>query len=184
MPTPRGRGALPSIVAKLLAPLPHFPLAFALTRAVRDLARRRPDVFERLDTFAEREIAVIPTDLPFAFVIEPRGEQSRVRVVHPEDAEDAAARVRATLLVLLGLMDGTYDGDALFFSRDLVVEGDTVAIVALRNTLENAELTPSELAGLRGTLAGLVDRAVREGLGVARDVLEAPKSSLDDKEKA
>jgi predicted lipid carrier protein YhbT len=169
-----GRGALPAVVTGLLAPLPRFPLAFALTRAVRDLARRRPELFERLDAFAEREIAVMPSDLPFAFVVEPRGTAARVRVVDHAEAERAAARIRATLLVLLGLLDGTYDGDALFFTRDLVVEGDTGMVVALRNTIENAELTPAELAGLRGPLARLVDRAVGDGLGVARRVCHAP----------
>jgi len=174
MPRASGRGALPAVVTGLMAPLPRFPLAFALTRAVRDLARRRPELFERLDAFADREIAVMPSDLPFAFVIEPRGEDARVRVVDPEEAEHAAARVRATLLVLLGLLDGTYDGDALFFTRDLVIEGDTDAIVALRNTIENAELTPAELAGLKGALGRLVDRAVGDGLGLARRLFHAP----------
>ncbi|MFP4270537.1 MAG: sterol-binding protein, partial [Alphaproteobacteria bacterium] len=82
MPKASGRGALPAIVTGLMAPLPRFPLAFALTRAVRDLARRRPELFERLDAFADREIAVVPSDLPFAFVIEPRGTDARVCVVH------------------------------------------------------------------------------------------------------
>ena len=174
MPRASGRGALPAVVTGLMAPLPRFPLAFALTRAVRDLARRRPELFERLDAFADREIAVMPSDLPVAFVIEPRGADARVRVVDPEEAEHAAARIRATLLVLLGLLDGTYDGDALFFTRDLVIEGDTDAIVALRNTIENAELTPAELAGLKGALGRLVDRAVGDGLGLARRLFHAP----------
>jgi predicted lipid carrier protein YhbT len=177
MPKASGRGALPAVVTRLLAPLPRFPLAFALTRAVRDLARRRPELFERLEAFADREIAVIPSDLPFAFVIEPRVTDARVRVVDHDEAERAAARIRATLLVLLGLLDGTYDGDALFFSRDLVVEGETGAIVALRNTLEDAELTPAELAGLRGVLGRLLDRAAEDGLALARRVCHAPKAS-------
>ncbi len=182
MPKPAARGALPAVVAALLSPLPRFPLAFALTRAVRDLARRRPELFERLESLGDRDIAVVPTDLPFAFLIAPSGEFSRVRVVPPEKAASAAARIKAPLLVLLGLLDGTYDGDALFFSRDLVVEGDTGAVVALRNTLENAELTPAELAGLRGVLAKLVDRVAKDGLGVARRVLGAPPSSFDERE--
>jgi predicted lipid carrier protein YhbT len=178
MPKAAGRGALPAVLTTLVGTLPRFPLAFALTRAVRDLARRRPELFERLDAFAAREIAVVPSDLPFAFVLEPRGARARVTVVDHDEAELAAARVRATLLVLLGLLDGTYDGDALFFSRDLVVEGETDAVVALRNTIENAELTPAELAGLEGTLGRLVDRAVGDGLGVARRVRHAPAANL------
>ena len=37
-------------------------------------------------------------------------------------------------------MHGAYDGDALFFSRDLEIEGDTAAVVALRNAIDNEEL--------------------------------------------
>ena len=38
----------------------------------------------------------------------------------------------------MGLIDGSYDGDALFFSRDLVVEGDIEAVIALRNAIDDA----------------------------------------------
>ena len=38
------------------------------------------------------------------------------------------------------MIHGAYDGDALFFSRDIVIEGDTAAGLALRNAIDNAEL--------------------------------------------
>ena len=47
-------------------------------------------------------------------------------------------RIAGPLLGLIGLIDGTYDGDALFFSRDLVVEGDVEAVLALRNAIDDA----------------------------------------------
>lgn len=37
------------------------------------------------------------------------------------------------------MIDGSLDGDALFFSRDLRVTGDTEAVVALRNALDDFE---------------------------------------------
>jgi predicted lipid carrier protein YhbT len=37
------------------------------------------------------------------------------------------------------LLEGKLDGDALFFSRDLVVDGDTEAVVMLRNIIDGAE---------------------------------------------
>ena len=37
------------------------------------------------------------------------------------------------------MIDGSLDGDALFFSRDLRVSGDTEAVVALRNALDDFE---------------------------------------------
>ena len=37
------------------------------------------------------------------------------------------------------MIDGSLDGDALFFSRDLRVSGDTEAVVALRNALDDLQ---------------------------------------------
>ena len=37
------------------------------------------------------------------------------------------------------MIDGALDGDALFFSRDLQVSGDTEAVVVLRNALDDVE---------------------------------------------
>ncbi len=37
------------------------------------------------------------------------------------------------------MIDGSLDGDALFFSRALRVTGDTEAVVALRNALDDFE---------------------------------------------
>jgi predicted lipid carrier protein YhbT len=52
------------------------------------------------------------------------------------------------------LVHGAYDGDALFFSRDLVVEGDTGAALALRNAVDDAGLDLSqEIASVTGPLA-------------------------------
>jgi predicted lipid carrier protein YhbT len=39
----------------------------------------------------------------------------------------------------MGMLDGQSDGDSLFFRRDLHVEGDTEAIVCLRNALDDLE---------------------------------------------
>jgi len=69
---------------------------------------------------------------------------------------------------------GTWDGDALFFSRDLMIEGDTSAALALRNAIDDAELDLSvEIAGLGGPFArfltpliGLAER--RTGMPLSR----------------
>jgi predicted lipid carrier protein YhbT len=39
------------------------------------------------------------------------------------------------------MIDGQSDSDALFFNRDLSVTGDTEAVVALRNALDNMDAT-------------------------------------------
>jgi predicted lipid carrier protein YhbT len=37
------------------------------------------------------------------------------------------------------MIDGSLDGDALFFSRDLRISGDTEAVVTLRNALDDLD---------------------------------------------
>ena len=59
-------------------------------------------------------------------------------------ASGADCRIAGQLSALLGLVHGAVDGDALFFSRDLVIEGDTEAALALRNAVDDAELDLSE----------------------------------------
>ena len=49
------------------------------------------------------------------------------------------ARIAGTFLDLFDLIDGSLDGDALFFSRKLRVTGDTEAVVALRNALDDVD---------------------------------------------
>jgi predicted lipid carrier protein YhbT len=65
------------------------------------------------------------------------------------------ARIAGPLSAFLAMMHGAEDGDALFFSRDLTVEGDTAAVLALRNAMDDAELDlTEELAALAGPLGG------------------------------
>lgn len=173
----RVRGGLPSLISLLLRPAPRFPLALMLTRAVRRIVRERPDLIDRLGPTATVPVAVIPTDLPFCFRVLLCGERARVDVVDADEAATAAARIRGPLLVLLGLMDGTYDGDAVFFSRDIVIEGDTEHVLALRNTLEEASLTPAEFVGLTGTTAAYANSGANRLLAVARRILDAPQPS-------
>lgn len=74
-------------------------------------------------------------------------------------------------------MDGTYDGDAVFFTRDLVIEGDTDAVLALRNTMEEADLSPAEFLGFNGRPREVVDGATNKTLGHLRRLLDAPTAT-------
>ena len=65
---------------------------------------------------------------------------------------------------LLRLIDGRMDGDAIFFSRALQIEGDTEAIVSLRNALDNIE------GSLAESVAGFFGRPGRFGLSLLRKV--------------
>ena len=178
MPDAVVRGAVPGLVRELIRPLPRLPLSLFLTHRIRRLAYRRPEVFERLGHTTSISLMIDPIDLPIRFRVLFAGPRSRVDVFGDDDPAGTTAQVRAPLLVLLGLLDGTYDADALFFSRDLAIEGDTEAVLAVRNAIEAADIRPAELVGMAGPLARIVDRAADQGLALLRRHLGAPAASI------
>ncbi len=171
------RGHLPSFVSNATSVLPLLPLEVIARRLLSNAMAARPSFAERLGEYVGRSFAIDPVDCPFVFLIKPEKGRTDLRVVRQTDAEDYDARIAAPLVVLLGMIDGTYDGDALFFSRDLSIEGDTEAVLALRNALENAELDPSTVLGLPRSLQGPVNRASRMLFVRLRRMLDAPEES-------
>jgi predicted lipid carrier protein YhbT len=76
----------------------------------------------------------------------------------------------------MGLIDGSYDGDALFFSRDLVVEGDVEAVLALRNAIDDAGVDlVADTAALFGPLGPLGERLLGGALLRLKGVAAATK---------
>ncbi len=125
-----------------LRPLPPALLEPFLNAALRAVSRRHPDVMARLEALGEAEFLIDPVDLPFSFLLRP-GAPSPVLTTVGADGEGIgrpAAIIRAPLLALIDLLEGRLDGDALFFSRDLAIEGDTEAVLTLRNALDSGEI--------------------------------------------
>lgn len=162
---------LPAVIQWLVPPFAGLPLGPLLTRSLRSLARRRPAVFDRLGDYQMARFLIDPVDLPFAFFMIPNGESSVVRVISKDGALPSDVIIRGPILMLLGLLDGTFDGDALFFHRTVSISGQTEAIVALRNAIEDAELTPADLLDLSGEAGRLADRGILGSLNLARRIL-------------
>ncbi|MCK7611119.1 ubiquinone anaerobic biosynthesis accessory factor UbiT [Roseibium sediminicola] len=167
--------SLPPLVSTLISPLPKPPMEALLSTLTRRLVARRPDLIRRLGDVVRVPIAIVPDDLPHAFLLSLDPDTSRVRICDKSRIGDASAIVRAPFLVLLGLLDGTYDGDALFFSRDLRIEGRTEHVLALRNTLEEADLTPGAFFGLGGRSADWVNALSDRLLGQVRAYAQKSK---------
>ena len=86
-------------------------------------------------------------------MLEPRPQAPRIVAVR-KLPHDVPVRIAGPLVGLLGLIDGSYDGDALFFSRDLTIEGDVEAVVALRNAIDSEDVDlVADAAALQGPLA-------------------------------
>lgn len=168
-------------------PLPPALLQPGLALAMRTVVHRHPGLFERLAGVGAPSFLIDPVELPFAFLLETDPEHPRLRALSGAAADKAGptATIRGPLLRLIDLLEGRVDGDSLFFSRDLVIEGQTEAIVALRNAIDDAEIDIlDDLLSPLGPLAApasrvargagtLVARATRD-LEALRDALIAP----------
>jgi predicted lipid carrier protein YhbT len=162
---------LPSAVAFGLRPLPLAPLALALNAVVRSVAARHPSIFARLGAHADKRYLIEPTDLPFVLVLTPTQGHPAIEVERSRAGLAAEVRIAGPLAALLGLLHGAFDGDALFFSRDLAIEGDIEAVLALRNALDDAELDlVAEAAATLGPFAPPAERIGRLAAAAAEEL--------------
>ncbi len=159
-------------LGRVMAPLPLAPLGPAARLALRLMEWRHPGAGSRLEGLDGQSIALDARELPFVVILEFRGAQREIRVVRSleEEAQPVTATINAPLAVLMYLAEGRIDGDALFFSRDLVIEGETEAVVALRNALDGEEIDLvrdmlSPLGPLAGPIAGPLSNAVAWAAG-------------------
>ena len=165
----------PAVGALALRFAPLFPLSLAGQRLTSALAKRHPALFSRLGAQAEKVFLIDPTDLPVVFILEPRPASPKFRALRRDETPDWDARIAGPLAALIGLVHGAYDGDALFFSRDLAIEGDTEAVVALRNAIDNEELDlVREAAALLGPLENLAAAPAQKLASVVSAVSGAP----------
>ncbi len=160
-----------------MRPLPTALLKPALDIAMVVMRRRHPDVFERLEVLEDASFLIDPVDLPFCFALRLGPPAPRLSVVgRASDMESPAAVLRGPLLVLIRLLEGRIDGDAAFFSRDLVVEGDMEAVLTLRNAVDSGGIDLAEdLLSLLGPLNGPARRA----LGLAEVLFARAERDLE-----
>ena len=123
----------------LLRFLPLPLLQPILTLIGTQVAKNQPDVFLRLGPHAKKSFVIDPTDLPFVMVLKPRPDAPSLSAWRRGEVPHSHARIAGSFLDLFDLIDGSLDGDALFFSRKLRVTGDTEAVVALRNALDDVD---------------------------------------------
>ncbi len=141
---------LPHPLGFKLSPLPLLPLTMILRALMRRVTRAHPEILQRLGLYADRQFLIDPVDLPFVFILCPA--KAALSTHRRSKLPRHDARLVGRLSAFLAMLHGAQDGDALFFSRDLTIEGDTAAVLALRNALDDAELD------LRGELAAATGR--------------------------
>ncbi|MDX9689852.1 MAG: hypothetical protein EOM37_00925 [Proteobacteria bacterium] len=125
---------------------------------------RHPKLMENLEKLPKSYVIIDPVDVPFVFALDlikrPISfslyeERPLGPVIEP------TAAVRGNLEALVNMLEGHADGDALFFSRDIQITGDTSIIVALRNTLDREEIfLLREIVSLCGPFAEPAKHAI------------------------
>jgi O2-independent ubiquinone biosynthesis accessory factor UbiT len=149
-------------------PLPLFALQPLLRRIVRAVARRHPELFVRLGDSCNKRFLIDPSNLPFYLLLCPDAERPRL-TAHSRRREIAHdVYISGTFLTLLRMIDSQIDSDALFFNRDLIVTGDSEAVVALRNALDDMDGT---LADDVAASFGPFSRPVRSMFDLANKIV-------------
>ncbi len=136
----RDEGAVRGL-SRLLPPVPLFALQPLLGHIVRTVARRHPELIARLGDNCKKRFLIDPNNLPFFLLLQPDPGRPRLTAHNRGQEVGHDVRISATLVTLLRMIDGQSDSDALFFNRDLAITGDTEAVVALRNALDNMDAT-------------------------------------------
>ena len=165
---------LPSILTRLPPP-PLAPrmMGMALTALLRRIATRQPAILSRLGPYQDARFLIDVSDGPVLVLMVPQARTITVHKRHAAPEHDAA--ITGRLAAFLAMLHGVEDGDALFFSGALEIAGDTSAVLALRNALDDAELDlTEELAAIPGrpfddwlrAASGLVAR--RSGYALSR----------------
>ncbi|KAB7643726.1 ubiquinone anaerobic biosynthesis accessory factor UbiT [Polymorphobacter fuscus] len=144
-------------VSLALATLPQPLIALLLRRLTASLGKRHPRLADRLAELDGRHILIVPDELPYALLIGFPDGRVGITLVDPADPPASEAQMRGPLRLFYDLVRGGRDGDALFFSRELVVTGDMATAVTLRNALDGAGVDLfAEFIAMRGPAGPLV----------------------------
>ncbi len=147
-----------------LSPVPPSLFQPIFTRLIKMVCRRHPEILDAVASFAGKRVEIDPIDMPFALILEIDPVVPRLHVIGRRDLEKESidAAIRAPLEILTAMVEGRIDGDAVFFSRQLTIEGDTEIVLALRNAIDGAGIVLAHsLAEPLGPLAPPAERILR-----------------------
>lgn len=148
--------------------IPMTLMQSASTKLFVELIAAHPGLFERLGEHGNKRFAFVPTDLSIAYEIVPA--TAALRVMRQPSLPLADVTVKGPIVLLLALLEGQLDGDALFFARSIEIAGDTEAVLALRNALDDNQI---DLPSAVGELAGPLRRPIRKAAELIRAQLMA-----------
>ena len=130
---------LPKLIGTALTPLPVVLIQPVLARLVKDIATRRPELFQRLGPHTSTFFMIDVDELPFVLRLLPNPKKPKLTAHRRREKIQFAASIGGSFMTLFRIIDGNSDSDALFFSRDVRVGGNTEAAVCLRNAMDDLE---------------------------------------------
>lgn len=133
----------PAPLGKLLSLLPHYPHSFLFAQGL-NLALRPMLGDDKLEPLRDRRYCIRVRDagLEFHFTVTPQGFAASYTRAAPD------LTISATAADFILLATRREDPDTLFFSRRLLLEGDTELGLLVKNTLDTLELPFAELSDL------------------------------------
>lgn len=152
----------PTLIAGFaLRAVPLPVIQKSVEKISENMQKKYPHFVERLADLEEPSWLINPIDMPFAFYLDVKDKHLKIKALRKEgEMPEAAAFIHASLPNLLKMMNGSSDGDALFFTRDLNIEGSTEAVVALRNAIDATGVdVAQEILAATGPLAGPAQKA-------------------------
>ncbi len=150
---------LPPVVPRILQPMPAPVAELAGRLAFARVLARHPKLLDRLGEYGAKTFCFAPSDLPFEFAVTPRS--AKVRAARRGRILRYDAKISGPVVLLLALAEGRLDGDAEFFGRQIAIDGDMEAVLALRNAVENDVVDfARDLAPAHGPLRTPVERVL------------------------
>ncbi len=128
-------------LSRFLPPLPLFTLAPLLNHIVNFITKKHPELFTRLGDSAQKTFLIDPTNLPFYLILQPNPNKPILKAYNRNKKTPHDVYIAGSFATLLKMIDSQSDSDALFFNREIVVIGDSEAMVALRNALDDMDET-------------------------------------------
>ncbi len=128
-------------LSRFLPPLPLFALSPLLSHVVNFIAKKHPELFSRLGESTKKTFLINPTNLPFFLILQPDPNNPRLKAYNRGSEIKHDVYISGSFATLLKMIDSQSDSDALFFNREIMVTGDSEAMVALRNALDDMEGT-------------------------------------------
>ena len=137
----------PSLIARrsrkpewpAVPPIFLAPLQPLLQRIVSRVAKEQPGLFARLGPHGRSRFLIDARDLPFVLLLRPDPVNPRLLALSRSAPTDWDTHISGLCRGLVTMVDGTQDGDSLFFSRDLQITGNLEAAVCLRNALDDID---------------------------------------------